>query len=806
MKSKFVILLIVIFLCNSSYAWENIKTHPAITDNGITTSIADNYLKTQMGLADGVTTQLFWNFPQDIKIRIGKGAANPNQTIRNISEWIRVGSIIEDQDTRFFPPPWRPRHHFYDPIRNSGLDNHTDHPDWDAPGTSSWLPLGQSALNWTILGTALQEPFTNNEKWANARSMFYDSMKNQSKSVRDANLAETLLKLGCVLHMLEDMGVPAHTRNDFLYAHYRSVYKWDWKNPLEKWVEEQVDATANDNIPPDWLTGWTPQAKVFDQVSKYWDSGLYTGQYVGNIPTANWGLSEQTNYQFLSMSTVFGCDGTLYQFPQPAESNTILASELHGGAGGKYYRYFQGYGLQHLARQTYIAYKGNIYGGSAAVLTKKTITPDYDVNVYNDYVRVTIPRTIDYATGLLNYFFRGKLEIEPNCLDCNTITLVIRNDSNNSGVPQTLKGGTFELFWDDHDGNRTEVNDFSIPGWTTSSELAYNEQVTGTFNKPDSNQIEKYTVVYKGQISENPSQPDENDSNALAVATLKMGYPIIAWGRDVEGQVSGVPEGNDFVDVAAGKYHGLAIRSNGSLVAWGYNDYGQCNVPEGNDFIAIAGGSRHSLALRSNGLIVGFGDNTLGQIDVPEGNDYVAIACGDYHNLAINKQGSVVGWGGYNDYGECDAPQPDSGTTFVTISAGSYHSLGLQSDGTVRAWGSNTMGQTRIYSGAGNDHKAVAAGGNYSFLLLTDNSLVYWGGGDWYQPGIPNYHWRMDGNNYIAIAAGGFHIAALTNDGRILSWGYNNYDPPPYPVPSGVTFVKDLVAGWKFTVALKSRQ
>ena len=107
-----------------------------------------------------------------------------------------------------------------------------------------------------------------------------------------------------------------------------------------------------------------------------------------------------------------------------------------------------------------------------------------------------------------------------------------------------------------------------------------------------------------------------------------MGYPIIAWGRDVEGQISGVPEGNDFIDVAAGKYHGLAIRSSGSLAAWGYNDYGQCNVPEGNDFIAIAGGSRHSLALRSNGSLIGFGDNAQNQIDVPEGNDFVAIACG----------------------------------------------------------------------------------------------------------------------------------------------------------------------------------
>ncbi|MGA2092171.1 MAG: hypothetical protein ABSH16_02025, partial [Sedimentisphaerales bacterium] len=523
--SNIIYLVILLGLCHKSYAWENKKTHPAITSKGIEASIIDDYLKTQMVMKNGVSTQLYWNFNQNIKTRIGRGDTNPNQTTRNISEWIRAGSIIEDTeespDPRRAVAVWRPRHHFYDPIRNSGLDNHTDHPDWTSPFWSSWLPLGQSALNWVVLGTALQEPFTNNEKWANARSMFYESLKNHSKNVRDANLAETFLKLGCILHMLEDMGVPAHTRNDFLYAHYRSVYKWDWKNPLENWAEKQV-AANNSNIPSAWLTDWTPQAKVFDKVSKYWDSGLYTGQYVGAIPTSTWGLSEQTNYQFLSMSTVFGCEGTLYQFPQPAESNTILASELHGSSSNTY-RYYQGYGLQHLARQTYSSFKSYEYGPTVVTVTKKTITPDYDVNVYTDYIRVTIPRTIDFCTGLTNYFFRGKLEIEPNCLDCNTVTFFIRNDSNNSGVAQTLKGGTFELFWDDRDGNRTKVNDFAIPGWTTSSTLNYDQQITGTFHKPDSNSIEKYTVVYKGQISENPSQADNDDSNAIAVATLKMG-------------------------------------------------------------------------------------------------------------------------------------------------------------------------------------------------------------------------------------------------------------------------------------------
>jgi len=124
-------------------------------------------------------------FPRTKKTRIDRGEAEPDKTTRSISEWLQVGSIIEDEDGRRIAP-WRPRHHFHDPYRNVGLDNHTDHPGWDAPGWSSWLPLGQSALSWTITGTALQEPYTNNEKWADARSTFYESSRDSTKSGREA--------------------------------------------------------------------------------------------------------------------------------------------------------------------------------------------------------------------------------------------------------------------------------------------------------------------------------------------------------------------------------------------------------------------------------------------------------------------------------------------------------------------------------------------------------------------------------------------------------------------------------------------
>ena len=51
------------------------------------------------------------------------------------------------------------------------------------------------------------------------------------------------------------------------------------------------------------------------------------------------------------------------------------------------------------------------------------------------------------------------------------------------------------------------------------------------------------------------------------------------------------------------------------------------------------------VALRSDGSLVAWGDNSLGQTDVPTGNDFVAIVAGDGYNLALKSDGSLVAWG-----------------------------------------------------------------------------------------------------------------------------------------------------------------
>jgi len=815
-KMKIRILIVTIFLgtclglCERIYAWGNKKTHPAITDKTVGASVINDYLRTQLSLSDGVSTELYWDFPSDIKERLKAGKAKPDQTTRTILEWMMAGSNIEDMTLR----QARSRHHFHDPTRNAGLDNKTDHPDWwGVPTMGSPFDLtGESALVWAIQGTAPNEPTINEHSWQKARYEFYQALTSFDKSVREESLAITFLNVGHVLHLIEDLGVPPHARNDFLFAHYRSVFSHG--NPLEGWVEEQII----DNGGQSPWSGTGPV--VFDKLAKYFDTDAYAGDYLGDgqwPPEDLWGLAECTNYQFLSLSTVFGCSGVKYQFPHPVKEHTATPAIVEYIIDGNDIRmkiYFNGsnYCVPHLARYSYTYYKKSIWGGDVAVVDSTNTTDD--VNVFEDYADITIPRTIDYATGLANYFFRGRLNAEPNWVDPNIAILTITNDSNNSGAPQTLRGGTFELYWDDVNDTRTQIepNDITfIPEWTSASTLPNDGGLTELIAQfaPPVEAVKKYVVVYRGNICENPADPDSDDLNAIAVAVFRPGYAIITWGRDDYGQVTDAPDGNDFVAIAAGKRHCLALKSDGSLVAWGYNTYGECNVPDGTDYTAIAAGTNHSIALKSDGSIVVWGRDNLWQItDKPSGNDFVAITAGDYHSLALKTNDIIVGWGGWNDFGECDAPASDPGTVYTAIAAGSYHSLALQSDGTIKAWGNNNYGQTEIYAGAGNDHEAIAACFNYNLLLKKDDMLISWGYGDWLVPGLPRYHYRQpDGTDFVAIAAGWDHILALTADGEIFAWDWPFGDFPfdyfSRPVPPDVVFIEDIDAGYDFSVALR---
>jgi len=138
-----------------------------------------------------------------------------------------------------------------------------------------------------------------------------------------------------------------------------------------------------------------------------------------------------------------------------------------------------------------------------------------------------------------------------------------------------------------------------------------------------------------------------------------------------------VPPGlTDAVAIAAGTAHSLALRSNGTVIAWGYNNFGQTNIPPGlTGVAAIASGGNHCVALRSNGTVVAWGNNSVFQTNVPVGFGKRCCHRGGRGPIpwALKQDGTVTFFWGYQAF---NPPDISPGLTAIAaIGCGMDHSL-----------------------------------------------------------------------------------------------------------------------------------
>ncbi|BBI36678.1 RCC1 domain-containing protein [Cohnella abietis] len=249
------------------------------------------------------------------------------------------------------------------------------------------------------------------------------------------------------------------------------------------------------------------------------------------------------------------------------------------------------------------------------------------------------------------------------------------------------------------------------------------------------------------------------------------------------------------VRVSAGEFHSLALKADGTVVAWGSNDDGQIKVPVGlKDVVSISAGWKHSMVLKSNGTVVAWGENIKGQVDVPVGlKDVVSISAGRQHSLALKTDGTVVAWGS-NDDGQVSVPTGLKDV--VSISAGRQHSLALKTDGTVVAWGSNNLNQLKIPVGLKNV-VSISAGTYHSLALKSDGTVIAWGSNNDHQLEVP-----VDLKDVVSISAGDKHSLALKSDGTVIGWGANADGQLNMPVD--LSGVMSISTGWNHSLALKS--
>lgn len=285
--------------------------------------------------------------------------------------------------------------------------------------------------------------------------------------------------------------------------------------------------------------------------------------------------------------------------------------------------------------------------------------------------------------------------------------------------------------------------------------------------------------------------------------------------------------------VFAGRQHGLLI-SNGTtgvLRAWGRNDSGQLGdnsvasrigcVPvltSGGltNVVSASAGYAHSLALKSDGTVWAWGNNASGQVGdnsttnrlaplriTPAApvfpNTFQAVAAGHDHSLALRNDGTVWSWGA-NAHGQLGTGTTTAslvpvqvqnlpvGLTVTAIAAGNGFSVALLSDGTVRAWGRGDKGQlghdddTPSSSpvepvGLGNTITAIAAGDDHVLVRKADGTVWGWGSNFAGELGglVPAAQFTPQAvpglANVAVIDAGAARSGAVFSDGAIVLWG-----------------------------------
>jgi len=339
-----------------------------------------------------------------------------------------------------------------------------------------------------------------------------------------------------------------------------------------------------------------------------------------------------------------------------------------------------------------------------------------------------------------------------------------------------------------------------------------------------------------------PFAPSTHIAGGLAhTVFLQNEGTVWTWGLNNSGQLGNGNNENSLVPVpyavlesvkavSAGISHTAALKTNGTVWTWGSNDKGQLGngssvsysaspvqVSDISQIIEISSGGNHNLALKTDGSVWAWGKNDSYQLGLGHfyGTSY----------LSIPKQ--VVG------------PE-ETGylTDVIRVSAGYDFSLALRKDGSVWAWGSNCWGQL----GTGNtvssfypvkintlsDIKGISAGGSgiagtHAMAVKSDGSVWTWGANNKGQLGdgtntdryLPVKVKGENGNGFLAnirkIAAGGNHCLALDADGNVWAWGDNTYgqlgngtyNDSVYPVKvTGLPEIIMIAAGQKHSIAI----
>ena len=276
-------------------------------------------------------------------------------------------------------------------------------------------------------------------------------------------------------------------------------------------------------------------------------------------------------------------------------------------------------------------------------------------------------------------------------------------------------------------------------------------------------------------------------TGTLSTAAIKTDGTLWTWGINIAGSLGNndslnrsksspiqtVSATTDWKQVSVGHTFTAAIKTDGTLWMWGFNDCGQLGdgtrvsksspvqtIAGGNNWKQVSVGFAHTAAIKTDGTLWLWGCNPYGQL-------------GD--NTTTNKSSPVQ--------------TISAGTNWKQVSSGTSITGAIKTDGTLWIWGQNSLidgtgsfSSPIQNSACATNWKQIEIGNTHAAAIKMDGTLWTWGYNPFGQLGTNNtttYNTPTQtiagGNNWKQVSLGEKHTAAVKTDGTLWAWGYNYY-------------------------------
>jgi hypothetical protein len=418
MKKPLTLVLIGSFLGHSSALAYDVPNHGDMSAEAVVRSelVRDPSALANMGLKG-----LDQTFPatqgEDSREFTAPCMHATNLSITNL---IRCGAQFEDV------PDARSLNHFYDPINNGPLKVRIP------PLIGPLVTPGMTSPDWALQDNQNNIDSAQLFSYKQARDYFYQALTTAGpQQDREGFWGKLFQTIGQVIHHLQDMAQPQHVRND-AHCPYGGCALLGQYNPslYERYTQEHrldvLSIISGSNVDPIYSSG-NPGA--FKNPRDFW------------INASSTGIAEYTNKNFFSAGTLFRLyqeqpvPGAPYALPVPVTRTDVPVGQLTPPAPQDTLTYC-GNAIGPACTMTFYSTNDgnpasfNPRAASVSIfdqyVTQRPVTyvdpmqaTEYQVDripALNQYNFISthpllIPRTVAYSAGLINYFFRGKLEI-----------------------------------------------------------------------------------------------------------------------------------------------------------------------------------------------------------------------------------------------------------------------------------------------------------------------------------------------------------------------------------------------------------